>query len=162
MKQKIELANKADIEKIHKIIYDRCVWFEENNLLGWTLSWYPKHYDVEYFEKQMAENKLYVLKQYDVVCGAMLIKSKDLEFWKDDDKAYYIHHLVTDIKVKGAGKKLMEFAIYKAREDKKEFLRLDCFRDSKFLNSYYEKLGFKNVGHGTVGYYNYNLWEMRV
>lgn len=48
------------------------------------------------------------------------------------------------------------------QSNNKKYLRLDCYKESVFLNNYYQKIGFNNVGGGTKGRYNYNLWEMKI
>ena len=101
------------------------------------------------------------------VCAAcahpqMLLKEEDKEYWNNDDCSYYIHHLVTDSNLKGIGKKLIEFAKEQCKENDKKYLRLDCYKESVFLNKYYKNLGFHNVGNGTKGDYHYSLWEMKI
>ena len=162
MDYKIELASLNDITKIHKIIVDRCKWFNQNDIKGWNIEFYPNRYNIEYFKEQLKINKLYVAKKGKLVIGTMLLKSRDIDYWNDSKSSYYIHHLATDINFKGVGRELIYFAIKKCREDKKEYLRLDCYQTSKFLNNYYKELGFTNVGSGIQGDYHYNLWEMKI
>ena len=158
----IEQASFKDLDDIHKLIYDRCLWFKKMNVKGWNLEYYPNKYNKTYFEEQMKINKLFVAKENDKICGVMLLKKEDYDFWKDNKTAYYVHHLTTDTKLKGIGKLLLNYAIEQCKKDNKEYLRLDCYKTSEFLNKYYNMFGFINVGHGTLGTYNYNLWEMRI
>ena len=162
MDYKIELAKVEDIEDIRKLIYDRCIWFSKKGIKGWHPNYYPDKYNFDYFNQQLQNNKLFVAKKDDVVCGAMLLKSEDLQFWNDNSSSYFIHHLVTDINSKGIGQLLLNFAIEQCKKDKKEYLRLDCYKTSIFLNEYYEKIGFKKVATGRTGNYYYNLWEMKI
>lgn len=161
MKYIIGNASLNDIENIRVLIYNRCDWFEKNNIIGWTKNYYNR-YDYNYFKKQLKENDLFVIKENGEVCGAMLLKNVDSDYWQDDGKSYYIHHLVTDIDKKGLGKELLDFAIKKCRKSGKEYLRLDCFKNSIFLNNYYEKYGFEKVGSGNIDSYYYNLWELKI
>lgn len=162
MNYKIELANIEDIASIHKLIYDRCLWFHEKGLIGWNINYYPKKYNQDYFKNQMQKNKLFVVKNEDEICGVMLLKEKDSDYWNDNELSYYIHHLATSIHSSGVGTLLIDYAKEQCRKDEKKYLRLDCYRNSKFLNDYYQKLGFKNVGSGEFENYSYNLWEMRI
>ena len=107
----------------------------------------------------MMINKLYVVRINNLVCGVMLLKDRDNEFWDDEKPAYYIHHLTTDINKKGIGKILIKYAIEQGINDNKKYLRLDCFKESLFLNEYYKSFGFVNVGEGKIGNYEYNLLE---
>lgn len=160
---KIELAKMEDLDAIHKLIYDRCLWLlGRRGVKGWNIESYPNKYDKDYFIEQMKINKLFVAKLNDKVCGAMLLKEEDKCYWNNNLSSYYIHHLVTDIHVKGVGKKLIDYAKEECRQNNKKYLRLDCYKESEFLNNYYQKIGFENVGSGTKGNYNYNLWEMEI
>ena len=162
MHYKIDLAKIEDLNVIHKLIYDRCLWFSKKGVKGWSAEYYPNKYNQEYFEKQMQINKLYVIKIDNNVCGVMLLKEVDSDYWEDKPSAYYIHHLATDINKKGIGKLLINFAIEQCKKDNKSRLRLDCYKTSLFLNEYYKKLGFENVGNGIKEDYEFNLWEMKV
>ena len=162
MDYKIELAKIKDLDAIHKLIYDRCLWFSEKGLKGWNIEFYPKLYNQDYFKEQMKINKLFVLRTNDKICGVMLIKKEDKDYWKDNKSSYYIHHLATDINLKGIGKILINYAIEQCKRNNKEYLRLDCDKTSKFLNKYYKEIGFSNVGSGIFWDYNYNLWEMKI
>lgn len=162
MNYKIGIAKIEDLDAIHKLIYDRCLWFKKKKVKGWNVKFYPNKYDKNYVLEQMKINKLLVAKIENKVCGVMLLKGEDKNYWNNDDSSYYIHHLATDINLKGVGKKLIDYAIEQCKKDKKEYLRLDCYKESEFLNNYYQKTGFNNVGSGIFGNYNYNLWEMKI
>ena len=159
---KVELVKIEDLDAIHKLIYDRCLWFSKKGVKGWNINFYPEKYNQDYFEEQMKVNQLFVAKSNNKVCGVMLLKEEDKDFWNDNKPCYYIHHLATDIKLKGIGKLLLNYAIEQCKKDNKEYLRLDCYKTSQFLNDYYKKIGFNNVGSGNLDDYNYNLWELNV
>lgn len=159
---KIESATFLDIDDICKIIYNRCVWFSDNELKGWQIDFYPNKYNKEYFIEQMKINKLFVAKSNNKVCGVMLLKNKDLDYWKDEENSYYVHHLATDTNFKGVGRKLIDYAKEECKLNNKKYLRLDCYKESIFLNNYYKNIGFNNVGSGSREDYNYNLWEMEI
>ncbi len=158
----VELAKIEDLEAIHKIIYDRCLWFQEKNVKGWNINFYPEKYNKDYFKEQMRINQLFVAKSNNKVCGVMLLKDEDRDFWNDNKYCYYIHHLATDIKIKGIGNLLLNYAIEQCKKDNKDYLRLDCYKTSVFLNEYYKKVGFNKVGSGNLKSYKYNLWELKI
>ena len=162
MHYRIEKAKIEDLSSIHKLIYDRCLWFLEKGIKGWNVNYYPNKYDENYFMKQMKINKLYIARFNNKVCGVMLLKNEDNNYWNNNDPAYYIHHLATDINLKGVGKELIYYAKKQCKINNKKYLRLDCYKESTFLNSYYQGIGFNNVGSGIDGNYNYNLWEMKI
>lgn len=158
----IEEAKIEDLDAIYKLIYDRCLWFLEKGVKGWNIASYPNKYNKNYFTEQMKINKLLVAKFNNKVCGIMLLKDEDKDYWNNDDPSYYIHHLATDINIKGFGKILIDYAIEQCKKNNKKHLRLDCYQQSNFLNEYYRKMGFNNVGNGTNGNYNFNLWEIEI
>lgn len=162
MEYKIEKATMDEIDDIHQLIYDRCLWFLEKGVKGWNIEYYPNKYDNNYFIEQMKINKLLVAKLHNKVCGVMLLKEEDRDYWSNDDSSYYIHHLATDINQKGIGKKLIDYAKELCKINNKKYLRLDCYTESFFLNNYYQNLGFNKVGSGKKENYNYNLWEMKI
>lgn len=159
---KIVLANEGDAKSIHNLIVKRCKWFKENNIKQWELEYYPVYFDDKYFKERASTNNLFMAKSDGKIIGAMLLKEDDKSYWKDDESSYYIHHLVTDIKYKGVGKELINFAINKCIENKKAYLRLDCVKSNIKLNNYYKNLGFENVGSGKEIGYTYNLYELKL
>lgn len=155
-------ANIEDLDSIHDILIERCKWFIQNNINQWSLNWYPNKYNNEYFMEQMKNNYLYVVKDKKKVIGVMLLKNTDEDYWKNDLKAYYIHHFATKVGYRGIGKIMINFAINKAISDKKECLRLDCIKNNLKLNKYYSEIGFKKIDSNKKGVYEYNLWEMKI
>lgn len=161
-KFQIMLAKEEDLEAIHILIVDRCKWFIEQQINQWKIGYYPIRYNVEYFHKQMKENELYVVKDKNKIIGVILLKNEDKDYWQDEKKAFYIHHLTTHINYHGIGKMLIQFAVEHAKECGKEYLRLDCFSSNVKLNEYYESLGFELCGSGGDEYYHYHLRQRKV
>ena len=62
--------------------------------------------------------------------------------------AAYLHRLAVLPKFsgRGIGSDVVEWATHKAKSNKKEMLRLDVVSGNLKLRSYYEGLGFVNVG----------------
>ena len=85
----------------------------------------------------------------------------DEDYWNNSN-AYYIHHFATKIGYSGLGKIMIDFAINKANLDKKDYLRLDCVKNNLKLNDYYNNIGFKKIDSNKKGFYEYNLWEMKI
>ena len=104
--------------------------------------------------------ELYVLSKEDVVIGAVVLLQGD-ECWPQmaDSPAYYVHNLVTELSVKGAGKIILSEVEKMAISKGIQFLRLDCAVDNKFLNEYYESMGYKMVGCCKEGAYIGNKRE---
>lgn len=161
---KIELAKKEDLNVFHEIIISRCKWLTDKDLNQWKIDSYPVRYNIDYFEEQLYENKLFVAKKEGSVCGGFLLKEHDEKYWSDSNKvnAYYIHHLATKIGEKGLGKIIIEFSKEEAKKNNKDYLRLDCVSHNKKLNEYYQKLGFKYMGCIQIKNGSENLWQIKL
>lgn len=155
---KIDVAKEDDLEEFHNIITSRCKWLEEKGVNQWRPTSYPIRYNINYFREHI--NNLYIIKDDKEVLGGFLLKESDEKYWSDSDdvSAYYIHHLATKIGVKGLGRLLILFAVNKAKQDKREYLRLDCSSRNKRLNQYYEQLGFIYSGKN----WSESLWQIKL
>ena len=159
---KIEVAREGELEEFHNIIISRCKWLEEKKVNQWKVTSYPIKYDINYFRKHL--NKLYIIKDDKDVLGGFLLKEADEKYWSDSSlvDAYYIHHFATKLNTNGLGKMLILFAINKAKEDNKEYLRLDCVAHNEKLNEHYERLGFKYSGVIQIKNWSENLWQIKL
>lgn len=157
----IELANKNDIPSILKILKQRCEWFKKNKIEQWGDWYYTELYNTDYFINMMNKYKLYVVKKENEVIGVFLLKTEDKEYWKDDRNAYYIHHLATKLGYANLGIEILNFIEKLAKQNAVKYLRLDCMRENKKLNKYYENYGFTNIGEGEEPY-PHRLWEKEV
>lgn len=158
---KIELASYNDIEGIIEVLRERVEWLKTNKIRQWGDYYVRDKYNHEYFCKAMNEHQLYVLKSKDEVVGVFLLKGSDEVYWQDGAKAYYIHHLAVKVGYKGLGKEMLDFIFKKAKEDGKDFVRLDCKKDNDMLNKYYQNIGFCYKGSGEEPY-SYNLYEKKI
>lgn len=156
----IRLAKIDDIESIMAILKERCDWLKANNIDQWTNNYLGK-YNENYFSKVMKLHKLYVVSQENKVISVFLLKEEDKTYWKNDDSAYYIHHLATRIGYSGVGTKIIQFIEQLAGKNSKKYIRLDCKKSNNRLNQYYQKQGFLYKGTGEEPY-SYNLWEKEV
>lgn len=154
----IELATENDIPAIIEILKQRCEWFKNNNIEQWGQWYYTELYNIEYFTEMIKTCGLYVAKQEDKVVGAFLLKTEDVVYWKDNKKAYYIHHLVTKIGYPNLGLEMLEFIEDLAKKNSLNCLRLDCMKTNIKLNEYYQKRGFECKGEGEEPY-PHKLWE---
>lgn len=158
---RIELAVLKDVECILNILEKRCVWMEMNNIEQWQSNSYTISFNEGYFNKEVKKKRVYVAKINNKVGGVFLLRDNDV-LWKDSERAFYIHHLATDINYKGLGKIIIEYIKYLALKQNKTYIRLDCVKNNEKLNNYYEKLGFILRQSGRIRNYEYNLREFRI
>lgn len=156
----IRLAKKEEITDILSIIEERCNWLKENGIHQWANNYVGK-YNANYFEKAMIMHKLFIVKQGGEIVGSFLLKEEDKTYWNNIEPAYYIHHLATKLGYKGVGAEILTYIEKLARENKKEYIRLDCKKSNIELNQYYQNQGFQYKGSGEEPY-SYNLWEKRI
>lgn len=100
------------------------------------------------------------MKEKERIAGAVVLLSAE-DRWPDGQSAsaFYLHNLVTDPDVKGAGRELLRESEALALRQQKQFLRLDCSIYSVFLNHYYESAGFHLAGRCKEGPYEGSLRE---
>lgn len=157
----IYLAIKKDIRDILNILEQRCIWMEEKNIEQWESNSYTVTFNYKYFKNEIENNNVYVAKIDNKVRGVFLLREYD-KFWKDSKNSFYIHHLATDINYPGLGKIMINKIKEIASQNNKLYVRLDCVKENKKLNKYYEKLGFVLKKSGIINSYNYNLRELKI
>ncbi|MGI5064547.1 GNAT family N-acetyltransferase [Treponema putidum] len=153
-------AHSAEVEAVFALYEKRIRWMDEVGIRHWNVWDYLTVYPVAYYVTQQTTGNLYALKDNSCIIGAVVLLEHDNR-WTDkaDDHAYYIHNLVTDPVVKGAGKIILAEIEKLAICRKKGFLRLDCDSGSTFLNNYYGAKGFVLSGHCKDGAYTGNRRE---
>ena len=134
------LAKNNEIDTIFSLYKKRIQWMDKSGIQQWNMTNYLEVYPISYYADRQRLGELYVLSKEDVVIGAVVLLQSD-ECWPQmaDSPAYYVHNLVTELSV--------------------QFLRLDCAVDNKFLNEYYESMGYKMVGCCKEGAYIGNKRE---
>lgn len=154
------LAKNNEIDTIFSIYKKRIQWMDKSGIQQWNMTNYLEVYPISYYADCQRLGELYVLSKEDVVIGAVVLLQSD-ECWPQmaDSPAYYVHSLVTELSVKGAGKIILSEVEKMAISQGIQFLRLDCAVDNKFLNEYYESMGYKMVGCCKEGAYIGNKRE---
>ena len=154
------LAKNNEIDTIFSLYKKRIQWMDKSGIQQWNMTNYLEVYPISYYADCQRLGELYVLSKEDVVIGAVILLQSD-ECWPQmaDPPAYYVHNLVTELSVKGAGKIILSEVEKMAISKGIQFLRLDCAVDNKFLNEYYETMGYKMVGCFKEGAYIGNKRE---
>lgn len=164
MQYLFEKGGAFDAVKAIEIIKQRIKWMDDKNIRLWNDADYLKSYPLEYFIKNAEAGRLYLLKRIsDGKTAAVAVIYDSDERWAGyEQSAYYIHHLAAALGEKGAGKVMLGFFYKLAKERGKEYLRLDCAKDSKTLNDYYRDLGFSLAGTCEEDGYSGNLREKKI
>ena len=141
------LAEHSDINAIFQLYKKRIHWMNENDIRQWNVTGYLDVYPVDYYIRQQALDNLYVLEENNSIIGAVILLQEDVRWSENTNQsAFYVHNLVTDTGVSGAGKEILLEVEKIARQQGKYFVRLDCAIDNRFLNHYYGSLGYKIAG----------------
>ena len=133
---------------------------DKQGILQWNTTGYLEAYPIDYYIKQQNLGSLYVFTGGNVIVGAVVLLQEDSR-WSDSGAmpALYIHNLVTDSSIKGAGKRILMESEKIAFHEGKCAIRLDCAVDNTFLNNYYDLLGYKIAGACQDGTYIGNRRE---
>ncbi len=153
-------AHAEDVDAVFTLYEKRIRWMDKVGIRQWNVVDYLALFPISYYAEQQALDTLYILKESARIIGAAVLLQSD-DRWSDkaDVPAYYVHNLVTDTAVKGAGKIMLVEIEKLAIRQNKRFLRLDCAADNDFLNKYYASMGFALSGHCTEGVYIGNRRE---
>ncbi len=155
-----QAAKPQDIESVFSLYEKRVEWMNKAGIHQWNDTDYLNTYPLSYYEKQQKLGNLYVLINEAFIVAAVVLLQED-ERWKDreDSAAYYVHNLVTDPDIQGAGKTILFEAEQLAVRHGKRFMRLDCAVDNVFLNEYYSSMGYELAGQCADGPYKGNRRE---
>lgn len=168
MNYKMVKATINDVKSFYPLYIERSKWFLDNNIKMWEKELFKVIFNKDYFRNLVKNNEVYLLKNEDEILGVIAFQNRDSDYWKDDKNALYPGKLVVNTKYRGLGKLLINFMFEYAKENYYDYIRVDCYKSSKFLNDYYSNLGFKKVGTGVILGddkildYEYNLYEMKI
>ena len=159
---------KADIKDLEEIsrLYDAvCDYLcTHQNYPGWIKGVYPTGEDAK---AGIEERSLYVAKEQNKIVGALILRHKPEEGYKnvawasqsDYEKIYVVYTLAVhpDQMGLGIGEKLLDFAEEVARKEGCVSLRLDVVKGNLPAENLYRKCGYQYVGTTSLGYEAYGL-----
>ncbi|MEC5424637.1 GNAT family N-acetyltransferase [Virgibacillus sp. C22-A2] len=161
---KVKKATVSDSALVFQILRDAASWLEDKGISQWE----HLHNDVtiEEIEEDIREGITYVvLTAEDEPVATFNFSSKqnswDVAMWgKRDDLAYYIHRLAVhkNHHNKQIGWKALNW-IEENIELEGGFLRLDCIANNPVLNRFYQKAGYRFVGHVGEAEDKFSIYE---
>ncbi len=156
-------SNEEEIKSIWKLIIDRIDWMNEIGLQGWNTTGYLERYPIEYYKALQNTGNLFVLYDEDrkEIISAAALYEED-ERWVNAVDSFYIHNLVADRNIKGAGALFITMAEKYAIEVGKIYMRLDSSKGNATLAAFYENLGYLPVGKCKDGVYEGILREKKL
>ena len=157
-------ASEAEIPEIFDLYVRRVAWMDEIGIHQWNETDYLPAYPQDYYREELQKGNLFVLEnEAETLCGAVVLLQDD-ERWEDEpeQRALYVHNLVTDRKQTGAGKAILRETEKLARERGLWAVRLDCAVENDKLNAWYEEQGYLPAGFCTDGPYHGQRREKRI
>ena len=153
-------ATVNQLSAILDIVQQRIDWMDQKGLYQWNKTDYMGVYPPSYFQGLIEKGELFVATKGEQVLGVMALFANDPR-WEKPGTAFYVHHLATAVNTPGLGKEMLQFAEAYAKEQGKDYLRLDCQQVNLPLNRYYEDLGYIHCGECIDGAYVGNLMEKK-
>ena len=149
---KIIKSQTTDIDVIFEL-YEYATAFQQK--VG-TNTW--KGFERKRVEQEIAEERHFIIQDENQISATFVLTFSDPIIWKeaDSDPSVYIHRIAThpDFRGRNYVQKIVNWVIEFAKENEKEFVRLDTTSGNKPLNQYYIKCGFTFKGNSTIKWAN--------
>lgn len=132
-----------EIEILLELLREKADWLIK---IGKPM-WNPEYLSKEEFLKKYINCEMFIAQDHKEVIGGFVLVESDPSFWNNDEdkeSAYYIHKLVIKDGYTGKGyaKEVIELIKKYSISQCKNYLRLDCYGDRKYLNKLYRECGF--------------------
>ena len=159
----IEIKDKNIVLNLFKITAKK---INRMNIDHWQYWKDPSQEKIKWVEEGIQNNEFFFINELNGEnIGMVRILNEDLIYWgKQKEKAKYVHSLVIreEFNGKGIGTKVLDIIANNAKNDNSKYLRLDADSKNPKLCSFYEKMGFKNVGTVELPLSIYNLYEKKL
>ncbi|WP_345651258.1 GNAT family N-acetyltransferase [Streptomyces siamensis] len=144
---RVRPVEEADLAVLVRLRDDAARWMSARGITG---QWQPGELDEGHFRQVMGDGEVWVAEAAGRVVGAW-------ELWWDDEAAWgpqppvagYVHRLMVDrgAAAPGTGRLLLSAAEDRVAAVGRTRVRLDCLAGNAPLNAYYQKAGYRIVGH---------------
>lgn len=150
-RMKYRKATLLDVDAIMALVQLRIDWMNQKGLHQWNETDYFGRYPRAYWESHIGS--FLVGEEQGRVVVAIALYTEDVRWTRDghytgghSGRAYYLHHLVTDPAVPGAGAEMLRYVERFAIEQGISLLRLDSAVGNAVLERYYAALGYVPCG----------------
>lgn len=154
----IRKATKEDLTAVAQTYRDLLLYEKEHGgHSNWILDVYPT---ITVAEKSHADGTLYVLEEDGEICASMILNQFQSEGyaripWKysaSPEEVFVLHTLcIPPLKAgKGIGKKMVGYALNKAKELGYKVMRLDTHSENEPAAGLYKTFGFQYAGSADV------------
>lgn len=160
----LRLSNVEDLDGL-MLITSRCIdHLNRQGIYQWD-EIYPSRND---FNDDIVTQSLYSIVDDDLLLGCICINHTEYPGYEKADwhgsDFYVIHKMIIDPKNEGQGlgKSAMLYAEMMAGENRKDSIRLDCFKDNERANRFYQNLGYVIRGQTPFRKGRFNLYEKMI
>jgi len=156
----------TEIDKAFFLLKSASETLGRKNIKQWNYWKNPPREKIEWVKDGFLNNEFFFIENNtQEIMGMVRILEKDLIYWGEmNDKSKYIHSLI--ISEKFSGKKIGNNVIKKieieAKNNKYDYLRLDCDSTNKKLCEYYENQEFTLMGRKKLPLSIYNLYQKKI
>jgi ribosomal protein S18 acetylase RimI-like enzyme len=157
----VSVAQQSDIANVRSLIEDTGSWLLSRGIHQW-LSGTPSDRRLRWLVEQQW---LHIVYMEGRTVATITLQTNDQAIWDEDfDDALYVHLLVVhrDFRGKEIGRLLLQWAVERAIEMRRRYLRLDCWAENAALRSYYEKVGFSPRGEIELNGWRSARYELAV
>jgi GNAT superfamily N-acetyltransferase len=159
----IRQASSADTRVIAEMLREAAKWVEA---LDGTIMWVEGELEEPRVRAEV-DAGLFVVAEVDGrAAGAMRFQLEDRLFWPDlegTDSAF-VHRLAVWRTFAGQGisTALLQWAVDRARQLGRKYVRLDCDAERTRLRALYERFGFRLHSYRQVGAYYVSRYELQI
>lgn len=138
---KIERTLPDEIPSVHEIYRQARAYQYRQTGYGWP------EFPSSFIEAEIKEKRHFkVLDSLGEIAGIFSVVYAEPVIWNDSDgkEAMYLHRMAIQNRYRGksiAGE-MIAWAIAEARQQKRQYLRLDTWAINEALTAYYQRLGF--------------------
>lgn len=144
MNLQINNSSKDDIDEIFRL-YKIATDFQKTRF---TVHW--PEFDRKLVETEILENRQWKIVMDGKIACIWATTFNDPQIWEErnEDPSVYIHRIATNPDFRGQNLvgQIVEWVKIYAKENQKQFVRMDTVGDNPGLISYYEKCGFDFLG----------------
>ncbi|MEA9413856.1 GNAT family N-acetyltransferase [Flavobacterium sp. PL02] len=141
-------TTNEDIDAVFDIYNEATSYQKTVNNKSW------RGFEKALIEKEIAEDRHFIIKDEGEVACTFVLTFNDLIIWKEAsaDPAVYLHRIATNPKFRGRSyvTKIIEWVKVYAKENGKEYIRLDTHSGNERINKYYMSCGFDFKGVSVI------------
>ena len=144
MNFQIKNSSMNDIDEIFRL-YKIATDFQKTKF---TVSW--PEFERKLIETEITENRQWKIVASDKIICVWATTFNDPQIWEErnNDPSVYIHRIATNPDFRGQNlvREIVKWATIYARENQKQFVRMDTVGNNPGLINYYTKCGFDFLG----------------